>query len=148
MCVFVCVCVCVCVCLCVCGAREKIGFTAKLLCFFQGREFEERIKHNEAGNAKFNFLNPHDPYHAYYQHKIKEIQEGVAQELASTHQTQPLVSFLSTLRCFVLCICPYCTVVWDDDMGYGNDVLVFFQKQFCNSLYYLKFKTKNEIDEI
>ena len=31
----------------------------------------------------------------------------------------------------------------------GNDVLVFFfQKQFCNSLYYLKFKTKNEIDEV
>ncbi|KAL5479911.1 hypothetical protein EMCRGX_G023512 [Ephydatia muelleri] len=57
-----------------------------------GREFEERIKHNEAGNAKFNFLNPHDPYHAYYQHKIKEIQEGVAQELASTHQTQPLAA--------------------------------------------------------
>ena len=39
-------------------------------------------------------------------------------------------------------------VVWDDDTGYGNDVLVFFHKQFCNSLYYLKFKTKNEIDEV
>ena len=38
-------------------------------------------------------------------------------------------------------------MVWDDDMGYGNDVF-FFQKQFCNSLYYLKFKTKIEIDEI
>ena len=34
------------------------------------------------------------------------------------------------------------------DMGYGNNVQVFFQKQFYNSLYYLKFKTKNEIYEI
>ena len=31
---------------------------------------------NEAGNVKFNFLNPTDPYHAYYQHKINEIKEG------------------------------------------------------------------------
>lgn len=36
-----------------------------------GFEFEARIKANEAGNAKFNFLNPTDPYHAYYQSKVK-----------------------------------------------------------------------------
>ncbi len=41
---------------------------------------------NEAGNSKFNFLNSHDPYNAYYQHKIKEIQEGVAQEKAAAQQ--------------------------------------------------------------
>ena len=42
-------------------------------------EFEERIKLNEAGNNKFNFLTHTDPYHAYYRHKIKEIQEGVCE---------------------------------------------------------------------
>lgn len=41
-----------------------------------GPEFESRIRINEQNNPKFNFLNPGDPYHAYYQHKVKEIQEG------------------------------------------------------------------------
>ncbi|XP_019853715.1 PREDICTED: splicing factor 3A subunit 1-like [Amphimedon queenslandica] len=45
-----------------------------------GPEFEGRIRLNEANNTKFNFLNFGDPYHAYYQHKIKEIKEGVSQE--------------------------------------------------------------------
>lgn len=41
-----------------------------------GPEFESRIRQNEQNNAKFNFLNPADPYHAYYQHKVKEFREG------------------------------------------------------------------------
>ena len=41
-----------------------------------GPEFEQRIKQNEINNAKFNFLNVGDPYHAYYQHKVNEIREG------------------------------------------------------------------------
>ena len=41
-----------------------------------GPEFETRIRQNEQNNPKFNFLQPGDPYHAYYQHKVKEIQEG------------------------------------------------------------------------
>ena len=53
-----------------------------------GPEFEGRIRLNEAGNTKFNFLNPHDPYHAYYRHKIVEIQEGVAQEAAAAASQQ------------------------------------------------------------
>lgn len=32
------------------------------------------------GNAKFNFLNFGEPYHAYYQHKVKEFKEGKGQE--------------------------------------------------------------------
>ena len=43
--------------------------------FILGPEFEERIRGNEADNPKFNFLNPNDPYHAYYAHKLKEYQE-------------------------------------------------------------------------
>ncbi|KAJ6845163.1 putative splicing factor 3A subunit 1 [Iris pallida] len=37
-----------------------------------GPEFERRIVANETGNAKFNFLLPSDPYHAYYQHRVSE----------------------------------------------------------------------------
>jgi hypothetical protein len=35
-----------------------------------GAEFEKRILANERGNAKFNFLDATDPYHAYYQMKV------------------------------------------------------------------------------
>ncbi len=41
-----------------------------------GVQFEERIRENEKHNAKFSFLNPNDPYHAYYQYKIVETKEG------------------------------------------------------------------------
>ncbi|CAL0316383.1 unnamed protein product [Lupinus luteus] len=37
-----------------------------------GPEFEKRIVANNTGNAKFNFLNASDPYHAYYQHRLAE----------------------------------------------------------------------------
>ena len=57
----------------------------------KGPEFEERIKLNEAGNPKFNFLGLSDPYHTYYEHKIKEIKEGVAQEMAAAAQQQQTV---------------------------------------------------------
>ena len=36
------------------------------------------------GTPSSTSWNPHDPYHAYYRHKIVEIQEGVAQEAAAT----------------------------------------------------------------
>ncbi|XP_014777948.1 splicing factor 3A subunit 1 [Octopus bimaculoides] len=45
-----------------------------------GPEFESRIRQNEVNNPKFNFLNPADPYHAYYQHKVKEFKDGKGQE--------------------------------------------------------------------
>ncbi|RWS31181.1 splicing factor 3A subunit 1-like protein [Leptotrombidium deliense] len=41
-----------------------------------GPEFESRIQQNEQNNSKFNFLKTGDPYHAYYQHKVKEFKEG------------------------------------------------------------------------
>lgn len=43
-----------------------------------GFEFENKIQQSEKGNKKFGFLNPGDPYHAYYQHKVKEFKEGEA----------------------------------------------------------------------
>ncbi|XP_077977951.1 splicing factor 3A subunit 1-like [Glandiceps talaboti] len=49
-----------------------------------GPEFETRIRQNEINNPKFNFLNPNDPYHAYYRHKVKDFQEGKATEPLGT----------------------------------------------------------------
>lgn len=50
------------------------------LFYRNGPEFEARIRQNEINNPKFNFLNPNDPYHAYYRHKVNEFKEGKAQE--------------------------------------------------------------------
>ncbi|ODM95504.1 Splicing factor 3A subunit 1 [Orchesella cincta] len=54
-----------------------------------GPEFESRIRQNEQNNPKFNFLNSGDPYHAYYQHKVKEIQEGKSSTSSSQQATIP-----------------------------------------------------------
>lgn len=48
-----------------------------------GPEFEKRIIANNANNAKFNFLNSSDPYHAYYQHRLSEFR---AQNQSSAQQ--------------------------------------------------------------
>uniref|UniRef100_A0A6B2EH38 Splicing factor 3A subunit 1 n=1 Tax=Phlebotomus kandelakii TaxID=1109342 RepID=A0A6B2EH38_9DIPT len=48
-----------------------------------GPEFEARIRQNEIGNPKFNFLNAGDPYHAYYQHKVVEFRDGKSADAAS-----------------------------------------------------------------
>lgn len=59
------------------------GHLSKQFLFFlprNGPEFEARIRQNEINNPKFNFLNPNDPYHAYYRHKVSEFKEGKAQE--------------------------------------------------------------------
>ncbi|TPX70010.1 hypothetical protein SpCBS45565_g02112 [Spizellomyces sp. 'palustris'] len=45
-----------------------------------GPQFEERIRENEKHNPKFCFLNPTDPYRAYYDWKVKDAKEGKAIE--------------------------------------------------------------------
>lgn len=40
-----------------------------------GPEFESRIRQNELGNPKFNFLTQGDPYHKYYLLKVKDLRE-------------------------------------------------------------------------
>ncbi|CAH8288480.1 unnamed protein product [Schistosoma rodhaini] len=54
-----------------------------------GPDFESRIRQNEISNPKFNFLNPADPYHAYYQHKVREFAEGRTPEPAALKLTIP-----------------------------------------------------------
>lgn len=60
-----------------------------------GPEFEVRIRQNEQNNPKFNFLNKDDPYHAYYQHKVKEIQEG---KTTGKESGPTATSFTDTLK--------------------------------------------------
>ena len=50
-----------------------------------GPQFEERIRENEKTNNKFCFLNPTDPYRAYYDHQVKQLREGGTGE--SFHRT-------------------------------------------------------------
>ncbi|RUS25187.1 splicing factor 3A subunit 1-like protein [Jimgerdemannia flammicorona] len=53
-----------------------------------GIQFEERIRENEKHNPKFCFLNPNDPYHAYYQYKITEAKEGRVPKKAVPKETK------------------------------------------------------------
>uniref|UniRef100_A0A0B7ASQ4 Splicing factor 3A subunit 1 n=1 Tax=Arion vulgaris TaxID=1028688 RepID=A0A0B7ASQ4_9EUPU len=53
-----------------------------------GPEFENRIRQNEVNNPKFNFLQPTDAYHGYYQHKVTEFKEGRGQEPQAPKQSQ------------------------------------------------------------
>jgi splicing factor 3A subunit 1 len=44
-----------------------------------GKSFEQKILNsNEGKTAKFNFMKELDPYHAYYEMKIREIEEAIA----------------------------------------------------------------------
>ncbi|KDP43277.1 hypothetical protein JCGZ_24198 [Jatropha curcas] len=69
-----------------------------------GPEFEKRIIANNANNAKFNFLNSSDPYHAYYQHRLSEFraqnqssaQQPPAQTADSAAVTESAQSALTT----------------------------------------------------
>lgn len=92
-----------------------------------GPEFEARIRQNEINNPKFNFLNPNDPYHAYYRHKVNEFKEGKAQEPSAAipkvmqqQQLQQLpqkvcnclyLLFYCRFKCFVVMIFCFCFVI-------------------------------------
>jgi len=41
-----------------------------------GTLLEERLRQSEKNNAKFCFLNPTDPFHAYYAFKVQEAKSG------------------------------------------------------------------------
>ncbi|KAG0199322.1 hypothetical protein BGX28_007373 [Mortierella sp. GBA30] len=53
-----------------------------------GALLEERLRQSEKNNAKFCFLNPTDPYHAYYAFKVKEAKSGNG-KLASLGLSSP-----------------------------------------------------------
>ena len=47
-------------------------------------QFEDKIRENQRQDPKFSFLNPADPYHAYYRHRMDRISAG--EEVEETSQ--------------------------------------------------------------
>jgi splicing factor 3A subunit 1 len=39
-------------------------------------QFEDKIREGQRSDPKFSFLNPADPYHGYYQHRMERIMLG------------------------------------------------------------------------
>jgi splicing factor 3A subunit 1 len=48
-----------------------------------GKAFEDRVRTNNANDPKFSFVNPDDAYHAFYQWRLAEIQEGRSTDVAA-----------------------------------------------------------------
>lgn len=46
-------------------------------------QFEDKIREGQRHDPKFSFLNPADPYHAYYRHKIVKVTQGDPEEAAA-----------------------------------------------------------------
>ncbi|KAA1471256.1 hypothetical protein DENSPDRAFT_837212 [Dentipellis sp. KUC8613] len=43
-------------------------------------QFEDKIRENQRSDPKFSFLNPADPYHAYYRHRMEKVARGELDE--------------------------------------------------------------------
>ncbi|KAL4251665.1 Splicing factor 3A subunit 1 [Abortiporus biennis] len=43
-------------------------------------QFEDKIRENQRQDPKFSFLNPVDPYHAYYRHRMEKVMNGEADD--------------------------------------------------------------------
>lgn len=39
-------------------------------------QFEDKIRETQRQDPKFSFLNPVDPYHAYYRHRMEKVARG------------------------------------------------------------------------
>ncbi|PSR88911.1 hypothetical protein PHLCEN_2v5060 [Hermanssonia centrifuga] len=53
-------------------------------------QFEDKIRENQRQDPKFSFLNPADPYHAYYRHRMEKVIRGeVDDEPAPGKEEQP-----------------------------------------------------------
>ncbi|TFK55258.1 hypothetical protein OE88DRAFT_1622827 [Heliocybe sulcata] len=44
-------------------------------------QFEDKIRENQRNDPKFSFLNPMDPYHAYYRQRMEKVQRGEEDEV-------------------------------------------------------------------
>ncbi|TFY66721.1 hypothetical protein EVG20_g4358, partial [Dentipellis fragilis] len=43
-------------------------------------QFEDKIRENQRSDPKFSFLNPADPFHAYYRHRMEKVARGELDE--------------------------------------------------------------------
>lgn len=52
-------------------------------------QFEDKIRDGQRSDPKFSFLNPVDPYHAYYRHRLDRIAQGDLGEETVQKETKP-----------------------------------------------------------
>jgi splicing factor 3A subunit 1 len=62
-------------------ADKTAGAVAK-----NGPGFEDRLREKELHNPRFCFLNPNDPFHKYYQKKVRDIKAGVEEKKVTPAQ--------------------------------------------------------------
>ena len=43
-------------------------------------QLEERVREGQKNDPKFSFLNPADPYHAYYQYRMAKVARGEVED--------------------------------------------------------------------
>lgn len=58
------------------AVRRKIDVTANYVATKGGLELEAKIREGKARDPSFSFLNPGDPYYAYYQKTVMDIKLG------------------------------------------------------------------------
>jgi hypothetical protein len=68
--------------------RSTIAKTAWFI-FNKGIAYEGKLRENERNNPKFCFLNPNDPYHAYYVQTKKNMFEGREYTSDDLHDEEP-----------------------------------------------------------
>ena len=52
-------------------------------------QFEDKIRENQRQDPKFSFLNPADPYHAYYRHRMEKVIRGEVDEVVPGKEEEP-----------------------------------------------------------
>jgi splicing factor 3A subunit 1 len=52
-------------------------------------QFEDKIREGQRSDPKFSFLNPVDPYHAYYRHRLDRIAQGDVGDETAQKESKP-----------------------------------------------------------
>lgn len=60
--------------------RSILDKTAKWISSKGGKELENKIREKESTNPRFSFLNPGDPYHAYYRQRLDYFKENTDEQ--------------------------------------------------------------------
>ena len=55
-------------------------------------QFEERVREGQRSDPKFSFLNPADPYHAYYRHRMDKVDQGEVEDESAMKDKEAEVS--------------------------------------------------------
>ena len=53
-------------------------------------QFEDKIRENQRQDPKFSFLNPADPYHAYYRHRMDKVVRGEVDDEPTPGKEEPV----------------------------------------------------------